>query len=322
MKKILIIFISILSLTSCNNTSTNETKSEKVAILTNLKETNTLIISDSTFVSPYQFNSISQVFSLGYSLLEISGLSYFSAKNQLLAVNDEQGIIFVLNPNTGEVEDTYKHGYNGDFEGVEWFGEYIAVVKSNGNISFYNIDKKETEYVQKTKLKPSNDIEGLAFDALTEELLLACKGNPNLGKTDKYKKTKNIYRYNIKEEKILEEPYMSVKDKKLEKFVKKNSKDLDLSKSDIKDLKNRVKKFAPSGLAFHPQTRDLYLLSSSGKLVLIYNSNKDLTAIVFLDKKINRQPEGICFAPNGDLFISNEGNGLGAKLMKYAIDNE
>jgi len=322
MKKILFILISILSFHSCNNTSTDGTENEKTTIISNVRETNTIIISDTSFVTTYQFNNISQVFSLGVSLLEISGLSYFPATNQLLAVNDERGVIFLLNPNTGEVEGTYKHGYAGDYEGVEWFGQYITVVKSNGNLSFYNIDKKETEYVQKTKLKSSNDIEGLAFDALTEELLLACKGNPNLGKSEQYKKEKNIYRYNLKEEKIIKEPYLTVKDKKLEKFVKKYSKNLDLSKSDVKDLKNRVKKFAPSGIAFHPQTRDLYLLSSSGKLVLIYNSDKDLTAIVFLDKKINRQPEGICFAPNGDLFISNEGNGLGAKLMKYAIDNE
>ena len=320
MKKILYIIISIVFLYSCNNTSTNNSKSDTASTLTDIKASNTIILNDSTFVAPYQFKEASQIFSLGLSLLEISGLSYFPTTNQLLAVNDERGVIFLLNPNTGEIEGTFKHGYNGDFEGVEWFGEYIGVVKSNGDISFYNIDKKETEYVQKTKLKSSNDIEGLAFDALTEELLLACKGNPNLGDSDEYKKTRNIYRYNLKEEIIIDEPYLSVKDKQLEKFVKKYSKGLDLSRSDIKDLKNRVKKFAPSGLAFHPQTRDLYLLSSIGKLVLIFNSNKELTSIVFLDKKINRQPEGICFAPNGDLFISNEGDGLGAKLMKYSIN--
>jgi hypothetical protein len=35
------------------------------------------------------------------------------------------------------------------------------------------------------------------------------------------------------------------------------------------------------------------------------------------DKKLFRQPEGICFKPNGDLFISNEGDGGKAKILKF-----
>ncbi len=42
-----------------------------------------------------------------------------------------------------------------------------------------------------------------------------------------------------------------------------------------------------------------------------------------LDKKTFRQPEGICFDPEGNLFISNEGQGGKANILifKYLRPN-
>jgi len=95
---------------------------------------------------------------------------------------------------------------------------------------------------------------------------------------------------------------------------------LDISKTQINKLKNRAEDFSPSGIAIHPTTYQIYILSSQGKTLSIFDSSKKLVAIIFLNKKEHLQPEGICFSPDGDLFISNEGKGIsGAKLMHYNL---
>jgi uncharacterized protein YjiK len=284
-------------------------------------EPKVISISDSSHISSYNLEEPLLTIPLSLALLEISGLSYYPEMNQLLAVNDERGWIFFLNATTGDVEERKTFSGNGDFEGVEWLGDKISIVKSNGDIYFYEEGKKEPASSVKTKLKPSNNIEGLAFDADNNQLLLACKGDPNLGKSDKYKKTKNIYSFDLGKNELEKDPFLSVEDDVLEDYIKDFAKKNDFSKKKRKKLKKRVNDFSPSGIAIHPKTKDFYMISSQGKLLIIFNKNKELQEVIFLDEKVHRQPEGICFAPNGDLFISNEGKGLGAKIMKYNMMN-
>lgn len=321
---LLILFILSFLILSCGSTpnpDSDQSNSSMEKKTVKEPEENVISISNSGHPSPYNFAEPQFTMALPLVLLEVSGLSYYSPTNQLLAVNDERGWIFFLNPTTGEIEEKETFFGNGDFEGIEWTGEKISIVKSNGNVHFFDFGKKEAEKVVKTDLKPSNDIEGLAYDAENNQLLLACKGNPNLGKTDKYKKVKNIYSFDLAKNELNPDPFLSVEDDILEDYVKDFSKKNDFSKKKKKKLKGRVNDFSPSGIAIHPKTKDYYMISSQGKLLIIFNKEKELQEVVFLDEKTHRQPEGICFAPNGDLFISNEGKGLGAKIMKYDIIN-
>lgn len=315
-----IIFFGCLFLFGCGDETGNSSEeAQKLAMKSKAEkiEIKTESFSDTIREMTYDFKTPSQTFPLSIALLEISGLSYYPPKNQLLAINDERGWLFFINPSTGEVEEKITFGNNGDYEAVEWTGSEVSIIKSNGDIYFYDIGKKELDEVQKTKFNSSNDIEGMAYRSEKNELLIACKGNPNLGDADKYKKTKNIYRYDLDKGKIKKKPFLSVKDEDLENFVEKTVDGKDWSKKQKKKLKNRAKDFSPSGIAIHPDTKDYYLLSSQGKTLIIFDADKNLKSITFLDAKIHRQPEGICFAPNGDLYISNEGKGLGAKLMQY-----
>jgi len=319
---LLIVFILSFLFTSCTSSSSSDSNQSNTLIDSTIvkekePEPKVISISDSTQTTLYNFEEPLLVMNLQLTLLEISGLSYYPITNQLLAVNDERGWIFFLNETTGKIEGKETFSGNGDFEGIEWTGEKISIVKNNGNIHFFDVGKKKGEKAIKNDLKTSNDIEGLAYDAANNQLLLACKGNPNLGKSDKYKKVKNIYSFDLEKNELNEEPFLSVSDEVLEKHVKEFAKEKDFSKKKKKKLKRRVNDFSPSGIAIHPKTKDFYMISSHGKLLIVFNKNKKLKEVIFLDQKIHRQPEGICFAPNGDLFISNEGKGLGAKIMKY-----
>ena len=66
-----------------------------------------------------------------------------------------------------------------------------------------------------------------------------------------------------------------------------------------------------------PKTEDVYILSSSKKMLLIINQAGEIQHMVKLSKKIHRQPEGITFAEDGTLYISNEGKGGHARIFVY-----
>ncbi|MBK7408618.1 MAG: SdiA-regulated domain-containing protein [Saprospirales bacterium] len=77
--------------------------------------------------------------------------------------------------------------------------------------------------------------------------------------------------------------------------------------------------FAPSALAIHPLTGHLYLLSSVGKLLVVLD--RETGAIIYvqkLKKSVHPQPEGICFDPDGTMYISNEGKDGNGLIHKFA----
>ena len=77
--------------------------------------------------------------------------------------------------------------------------------------------------------------------------------------------------------------------------------------------------FKPSGIAIHPIDGEVYIISSVGKLLIILNRSGKVQNVIELDPKIFRQPEGICFSPKGDMFISNEGQGGKGYILKFKI---
>ena len=77
----------------------------------------------------------------------------------------------------------------------------------------------------------------------------------------------------------------------------------------------------PSDLAIDPATGNLYLLCSTGKLLLVFDPAGRLIFASPLDPSIYLQPEGITFFPDGELLISNEGRGGKASLVVIPRSN-
>jgi uncharacterized protein YjiK len=75
--------------------------------------------------------------------------------------------------------------------------------------------------------------------------------------------------------------------------------------------------FKPSGLAVHPITGDLYVVSSVLKVIVVLDRSGRVRSASALDKKLLEQPEGLAFLPNGDLFVSSEGGKRKARLVRY-----
>lgn len=265
----------------------------------------------------YVLHQPNEVWTLDRRLTEISGLTYHAATDALFAINDEQGIIFILDrQNKGKIIATHSLDKHGDYEGIAQIGAFVtAVLKSNGQLYFYNHKTGMSAQVN-TPLSAKNNVEGLTYDSRNNMLLLACKGQL-LSNLSRQKNAKAVYAYSLSDKKLIEKPFLTVTDQDLLALMADLSKQY--SKSQFKALKKRVRSFAPSGIAIHPQTGTYYILSAKGKLLLTVSQNKALQDIFFLNPKIIPQAEGICFDQEGQLYISTEGKGFYGKIFKFGL---
>lgn len=86
------------------------------------------------FFFDYCFGDFDWIFNLLYELEEIFGLGILEDGEEFVVVQDEDGIFFFINFYNGEVIREVKFWKDGDYEGVEWVGNIIYVVKSMGII--------------------------------------------------------------------------------------------------------------------------------------------------------------------------------------------
>ena len=253
---------------------------------------------------------------LGKSLLEISALSYDESKENLLAVNDEKAMVYRLNARTGDVLSKFDFGDKGDYEGIEIVGDKVYVLKANGDVFETEVGSDKPAKKYKSPLTAQNDVEGLGYNPLTNKLILACKGSPNIEGHVKLKSTKAFYSFDLKSKTLDPTPAFSISDESLFSFFDKLPK-RKKSVSREKKLLSRLKSFSPSGIAYHPIEKVYYIISSVGKLLLVVDEKGKTHSINFLEEDLFLQPEGICIAKNGDLFISNEGRSLVANILKF-----
>ena len=236
------------------------------------------------------------------ALKEISGLSATDKAGVYLAIADERGEVFFMDGSAGGV--VYKSVLfreKGDFEGVEMVGKSIWAAKSNGDLfeitQWENASPQVEEF--KSFLKKTNDVEGLAFDPWRNALLLACKENPD----SLY--PREIYAFSLDTKVLAKTPVYTINPEDVNRLVAYG----DNEKHDY---------FSPSGLAVHPFTGDLYVISTALKrLVVVDYKTGKVKFAQRLDKKLLPQPEGISFDPAGNLLLSSEGKQGEGLLLKF-----
>lgn len=256
---------------------------------------------------PYLLSSPEKKVTLPKELEEISGLSYI--RDQVLAaIQDEKAHVFAVGLASGEILSECDFGKSGDYEGVELVGETAFVTTSSGSIYKVADYKKEDSPAEKfnTLLTDNNNVEGLGYFPPLHYLLLACKGSPNLDRK-LYSGYRSIYAFDIQAGKLNPKPFMLINRDEI-RYVLERQASTPFEKEFLDDYDASDKDaFRPSGIAVHPILQDVYIIGSVGKLLLVYRKDGKLQYAVPLDKDIFKQPEGICFAPDGTLYISNEG---------------
>lgn len=254
-------------------------------------------------------------------LSEVSGLQYIG-EGRMAAIQDEKGNIYILRFPSPQIEFKIDFADDGDYEDIALAGDDAWVLKSNGDLyrvkNFLDDDKREVKKYE-TDLSKRNDLEGLCYDPENERLLVAAKGHPFIDDGDG-KHRKAIYEFDLEKKKLSSKPVFLIDLEEIKYFKKYNTMtklgidlmaNFDSSKGDVT--------FQPSGLAVHPLTGDIYVIGAVGDLLIVLHPSGEVLAMVELDDKLFNQPEGICFGPDAELYISNEAGDRAATILKFEI---
>jgi uncharacterized protein YjiK len=268
---------------------------------------------------PYDLGDPDARYKLPSYLEEISGLSYYG-KGKIACVQDEKAHIYIFNLEKEKIIKKYDFGDDGDYEDISVVDNTAYVLRNNGDIfRIKNFKKKDYKVKKfKTPLKEKNDTEGMAFDPLSNTLLIACKESPSIEKENPYNGYKAVYKFDLEEEKLGRTPHFLVDLERLDSYMDHSV----FSRLSIKVAKRlrlieSETSFKPSGIAIHPLYGEIYIISSVGKLLIVLNRRGKVLDVKELDPKIFRQPEGICFSSSGDMFISSEGQGGKGYILKF-----
>lgn len=231
-----------------------------------------------------EFYKILNKVSLNTDLEEVSGLTYYK-NGTFLAVQDELGMIYVLDETSGNVLEEWKFGKKGDYEGITLVGTDVYILRSDGDLFKYNINSKETEKLNNPYLK-NYEFEGLCYDEARRMLILSCKSAPK----SKLNKKMLFYGYKIDGSKWIEDPIYTIKKSHIE----------NVAGFEINTLK-------ASGIVQNPINQDFYVVASLGSVIIQLGHNFNVKRVIPLHDNFN-QPEGITINSNGELVISNEAN--------------
>lgn len=238
-------------------------------------------------------------------LNEISGITWI-AEDKIACVQDEDGIIFIFNLNTNLIDKKVNFAKSGDFEGLAIVDSTAYVMESSGRLfeieNYLNANFQVTDY--QTPFSGKNNMESLVADKIKNRLLFTSKDkDPNS------EVSKGIYSFDLTTKKIKSLPISKIP---LDNTIFK-SKDAD---DDVEATTN----FYPSDMAIDPISGNFYIIEGKNQRLLIMDSIGKPIRIHKLHNESFPQPEGITFATDGTLYISNEGKNGTANILEVEFD--
>lgn len=256
-------------------------------------------IDQFTFPQHYDLKKVQKVF-LPDELEEVSGLEW-TKNNELWAIEDESSIIYHISPETGKILKKQKFFKNRDIEDLAVVGNSAWVLQSNGTL--YQVEHPFSKNTATRNfpfpLKGKKDIEAIVTIGTEPSLLIFCKACS----WDKGPSQASVYKFDLIKKNFDPEPFMVLKKEELPES--------------IKGIFFNSLKIQPSAAAIHPLDGSLYLISSSGKWLMILNQKGKIQEVHPLDPFLFKQPEGITFDPSGNLYISNEAKDGRPNLLKF-----
>jgi uncharacterized protein YjiK len=250
----------------------------------------------------YDLSAPDDKMELDDKLHEISGLAYLPDEDLILAENDEKGTIYTVDFKGKTIEASkLKFGGKGDYEDIVHTDSVEYLLVSPGSI----VEVRRARDTAITTLEytldagGTNEFEAMYMDSARKGIVLICK------ECAKEKdKIRRAYLYDMVTHRFSLDPLYNI------------------SILEIQTLLNDSKaEFKPSAAAINPVTGQLFIVASVGKLLVIADRNGKVQQAIKLDPQLFNQPEGLTFAPNGDLYISNEGGEGIATILRFAYNS-
>lgn len=228
-------------------------------------------------------------------LTEVSGLAV-SVDGQVLAHADERAIVSVLDRPGGTVQRWFSFGkppMRGDFEGIATVGPRVILMTSLGILHEAREGPAGTavQFTSKdTGFGSQCELEGLAYDAREQVLLIPCKTPLVPGRRGRV----TLFRWSVPRAVPADPPQLSVP-------------------LDGVTAHTGTKSFNPSAVDVDPVTGNYLLVAGPQRAVLELTPRGEVLGGAPLSRTLHQQPEGIAFVGDSVLLIADEGarNGRG-----------
>lgn len=255
---------------------------------------------------------------LDTELREISGLCYLKPEHHLLAVAYDKHTIYSLST-AGKLQNYYNANLpSAGFEDVVKVDSTVYTLVSNGTIIAINKTDSGFTFMQYPFWSAGkNDFESLYYDSAAKGLVILCKSC-----AFENKHVHSAYRLDLATKQFDRQPLYTINAKTVRDILKDGKVNL-----------------SPTAVAVHPIEKRLYILStaatnnkfhrtskkvhdiSSGNLLVITSMQGRVEEAYRLNPFLYTQPEGIAFATNGDMYVSNEAKMGKPTLLKIAYKN-
>ena len=236
-------------------------------------------------------------------LEEISGLA-MTRDNRLLAHNDERGVIFEIDYQKGAIAKAFqlsdmKNPVASDFEGIATIDDQIYLVTSSGRLYECRegaAGESVLFNVYTTGVGRDCEIEGLTYDESKRALLMMCKDARNADMEGQLA----IYHWSIDDKQLSVDAHTVIPVAEFSQHIK-------------------GKKFQPSGIERHPMSGNYFIVAARQGAIAEITPGGKVVAVREFPAQWHRQVEGIAFAADGTLIVSDEGAGKRARLTLYPV---
>ncbi|MEO7394313.1 MAG: SdiA-regulated domain-containing protein [Chitinophagaceae bacterium] len=247
----------------------------------------------------YDFSAPDEKMELRKQLKEISGMSYIAGKNLILTENDEKGNIFVVDfKNKNDDAGKITFGGKGDYEDIVHTDTAVYMLVSTGAV--VRVMTKDSSFSTQEFIMvdgdDENEFEAMYLGADGNSLVLLCKDCDH-----EKDEIRAAYRFDLVTLTFSPRPLYTIEISEIRKI-----------------LNDDKAEFKPSAAAINPLNGKLYIIASVGKLLVIASKAGKVEQVYQLDPTLYNQPEGLTFAPNGDLYISNEAGEVIATILKFS----
>ncbi|MDB5190583.1 MAG: hypothetical protein JWQ96_146 [Segetibacter sp.] len=222
-------------------------------------------------------------FDLPKDIDQISGIVY-SNDNSVYAVDDDNSAVYKVSLQPNPQVQKWKFEKGNDTEDLVILKNTFYTLNSAGTILSFSLPASQTLRYD-LPLKGKNEFESLFYETSSNQLIMLCK---ECG--DDKKNETSAYAFDLNTNAFLPATAFKIQKKDIEKKV------------------GSIERFKPSAATINPITKELYVVSSVNKLLVVLDAARKVKEAYKLDSKLFRQPEGIAFTTSGDMLISNEGS--------------